>query len=145
MRRLTACARPHKDEFWFGYLMRLADMNGFGSVWEFESRIFYSGRPPKRHGGVLYPSNAARICRRLSGEPLFPDVKTLVERMTTYRHDAARLPVPEQARLLEYIKVRIRLSPHGAPVQGCAYLPCTRDPPQGPEGEPQHEAVTAPS
>lgn len=103
MRRLTACARPHRDEFWFGYLMRLADMNGFRSVWEFESRVFYSGRPPKRHGGVLYPSNAARICRRLSGEPLFPDVKTLVERMTTYRHDAARLPVPEQARLLEYM------------------------------------------
>lgn len=103
MRRLTACARPQKDEFWFSYLMRLADMNGFKSVFDFEALFFYSGHPPERHGGVLYPSNAARICRNLSEEPLFPDVRTLVERMTTYRHDAARLTAPEQARLLEYM------------------------------------------
>ena len=103
MRRLAACARPHKDEFWFGYLMRLADMNGFGSVMEFESRVFYSGHPPERHGGILYPSNAARICAMFSAEPLFPDVRMLVDAMTTYRHDAARLTAPEQARLLEYM------------------------------------------
>ena len=103
MRRLTACARPHKDEFWAGYLMRLADMNGYKSVLEFESRVFYSGHPPERHGGVLYPSNTARICEMFCAEPLFPDVSTLVDAMTTYRHDAARLPAPEQARLLEYM------------------------------------------
>ena len=103
MRRLTVCARPQKDEFWFGYLMRLADMNGYASVLEFESRVFYSGHPPERHGGVMYPSNAARICAMFRTEPLFPDVKMLADSMTTYRYDAARLTAPEQARLLEYM------------------------------------------
>ena len=101
MRRLTACARPQKDEFWAGYLMRLADMNEYGSIWEFESRVIYAGHPPERCGGVLYPSNAARICAMFRTEPLFPDVRMLVDAMTTYRHDAARLTSPEQARLLE--------------------------------------------
>ncbi|MBQ6361850.1 MAG: TniQ family protein [Lachnospiraceae bacterium] len=91
-------SKPYPDEYWYGYISRMALLNGFKSVREFEELCILLR---DSHRCIRMISDLTRICDRFKGA-VFPDVKRAVE-MTTYYDGIDRETPAEQAFLSEHI------------------------------------------
>lgn len=103
---LPIYAKPVDGELWQGYVMRLATMNGYDSLDEFERRCLYGYERP-RHSGAGYPESLTHVCERMRENLFFPDVISAMA-MTPYYAEMDRLSEGKQARLAESILYDIR-------------------------------------
>ena len=108
---IPICVKPYEDELLYGYFRRLSLLNGYESVYEFETTFFSvrnttDGRRGK--AGVMYgPSFVSglwHVCHniRKEGNETFPDFERALS-MTPYRSCCQNLDEKRQARLLESV------------------------------------------
>lgn len=99
--RLAICTKPLPDEYWTGYIMRLAVMNNYQSLEEFESKCMYGTRRVRRTS-VCYPESLSLVCDRMAENRFFPSIQEAIA-MTPYYTDINGLSEGKQAKLAESI------------------------------------------
>ncbi|MGN0313448.1 MAG: TniQ family protein [Fusicatenibacter sp.] len=92
---------PKPDELWQGYIMRLAMMNDYQSLDDFEHKYLY-GIERRKRSGAMFPESLTKACDRMSSLKGFPTVEEAI-RMTPYYAEASGLPEGKQAKLAESI------------------------------------------
>ena len=85
---MPICVRPYPGELLYGWIVRLARLNGYQSVEKFCERYFYQSTPKyetaKKTVRLDYRFNLDNICKEYDNIQCFPDVVTILKNMTPY-------------------------------------------------------------
>ena len=85
---MPICVRPYPGELLYGWIVRLARLNGYQSVEKFCKRYFYQDEPEYEiKPGQLrldYRFNLDKILNQYEGIKCFPDPLAVLRNMTTY-------------------------------------------------------------
>ena len=85
---MPICVRPYPGELLYGWIVRLARLNGYQSVEKFCKRYFYQDEPEYeiKPGQIRldYRFNLDKILNQYEGIKCFPDPLAVLRNMTTY-------------------------------------------------------------
>lgn len=99
---IPVCVRPYRDELLYGWMTRLMECNGFPNMYSFQSFHFHMGNGESLATGKTrldWIPGLERICQEYKNIISFPDIETMIERMTgtlivfpflSYGHQALR-------------------------------------------------------
>lgn len=82
---LPVCVKPYSDELLYGWLVRLMEYNGLPNMRAFQSLYFHVGDEVTRATGKTrldWIPGMERTCQEYEKIKSFPDVETMIERMT---------------------------------------------------------------
>ena len=99
---ISVCVKNYLDELLYGWLIRLMECNGFPNMYSFQSFHFHMSNGTSLATGKTrldWISGLEQICREYESIISFPDIETMIERMTgtltvfpflSYGHQALR-------------------------------------------------------
>ena len=82
---IAVCVKNYSDELLYGWLIRMMECNGFPNMYSFQSFHFHMSNGTSLATGKTrldWISGLEQICRDYENIISFPDIETMIERMT---------------------------------------------------------------